>query len=104
VIDGKINKKALNPLQPLPIKVNGRFQTTANSTVCNEGLAIIHLLPAGTKAAGSPPKILAEYISAIIGDDALFYKEILFDFSSDTSVRLHADQMKNIVNTMVEER
>jgi hypothetical protein len=96
MVDEKLNAAAFYSATTTPLKVNGRFQMTTQSLPSHEPLVIIHFSLAGMQVAGSPAKILAEYMSAFLSSDHLKYQEITFDLSTDASSYLFLCQMKEV--------
>lgn len=67
---------------------------TATSRVSRESLLILHFLLKGMDSAGSPAKILYEYMSNFVDRSSLRYEEIFFDISDPSKMAIHAQKMR----------
>jgi hypothetical protein len=67
---------------------------TSTSRVSGESLLILHFLLEGMGSAGSPAKVLNEYMSNFVNRAALRYEEIFFDFSVQKNIDIHAQKMR----------
>jgi hypothetical protein len=95
-LDGKLNPKAFKPATTTPIQVHGTFQMAASSQVSKEGLVILHFLLAGMDSAGSPARLLGEYMHSYLDEESLLYQEITFDLSSDTLVKNYHQRLRSL--------
>ena len=100
IIDGKPDMATLRPAFAQPLKVAGNFQMTVSSRVSNKGLLVLHFLLKGMDPAGTPARILADYMRSYLGDEVLQYEEVVFDLANDILISLHAEYMKSLVHKM----
>jgi hypothetical protein len=64
-------------------------------------LAIIHIVLKGIPAAGTPPRLIYEYLKAYFKDDgSLVYKEIVFDLKDEKQQVNHWDLMTELANKL----
>jgi hypothetical protein len=96
LVDGKLNVKAFKPATENPIQVRGNFQMTASSRVRNEGLVILHFLLVGLDPAGSPARLLKEYMCCYLDKGSLLYEEITFDLGNDALIREYHQTLKSL--------
>ena len=69
---------------------------SSSSRVSGEALLILHFLLEGMESAGSPAKILNEYMSNFVDRSSLHYEEIFFDISSHAKIAIHAQRMRKL--------
>jgi hypothetical protein len=92
-VDGKPNPAAFRKFFNEHLQIKGRFQMASNSQVSGAGLLILHFLLKGMDSAGSPAKILLEYMSNFVNKSYLHYEEIFFDISTPNKIEAHAHKM-----------
>jgi hypothetical protein len=76
---------------------------TARSQVINTKLVILHFYLSGLQFNGSPAKILSEYMSAFLDQEALVNRDISFDLSSDLLISEHANQIQQNIREVIDQ-
>ena len=102
-VEGCLNPVTFHSHPDSFLKINGHFQMTLSSQVDTTRLNIIHFHLSSVKVEGSPAKILADYMSALLPAEALTYREVAFDLSTDKLVYDHKDKIEKDVQDLIGE-
>jgi hypothetical protein len=83
-----------------PLQFTGTYQLTSRSEVINLPLVVLHFVLAGIDAAGSPLRLVHQYMSSYLKGDLLRFEEVVFDLTTPALVRSHSQAMNRLVSRL----
>jgi len=82
------------------VKIQADYQMTAKSHVCAAPLLVFHFVLSSIRCNGNPARFISDSMGEYLPNGSFRFEEILFDFTADSQVELHARQMNMLVNEL----